>query len=292
MSQASNPTQHFAAELTLGDPVRLALAIARIAYPDLDSAQYLESLDEMTRMVEPRVAEAPLGGARALALIQAMRLDLGMRGNIDRYHDAANSFLNLVIDRRTGLPIMLSLVLVAVGKRLGLAVDGAGFPGHFMVRYQDGEGTWFLDPFHGAVMTADDVPAYFMKLFGQSSLKMEASYFEAFPASAWAQRILNNLHSVYLNAGDLPMLSKVLMLMLVLEAERPELWRELGLVQYRRGELTEAGRALRRYFYFQGLMVLSAPNSSMPPVTPDLSGDDQQIWQLLEEIEAARIRWN
>src|SRR4051812_45712941 len=111
--------EFFAAEMAYNDPVRLALAIARIAYPDIRPDTYLLQLDAMATLAAPRIAQAAPGADRALALMQAMRLDFGMRGNSERYYDASNSFLNVVIERRSGLPILLSLVLVAVGQRLG-----------------------------------------------------------------------------------------------------------------------------------------------------------------------------
>src|SRR5688572_26859663 len=144
MAKLSDPASAFAAELPNASPERLALAIARIAYPDLNAEKYLELLDEMSAAVRTRVAEAAPGGPRALALIQAMRLDLGLRGNTERYYDAANSYLNVVLERRMGLPIMLCMILTAIGQRLGLSVEGAGFPGHFMARYEDEEGVWIL----------------------------------------------------------------------------------------------------------------------------------------------------
>jgi regulator of sirC expression with transglutaminase-like and TPR domain len=292
MPDASDLTQLFAAEVARADPVRMALAIARIAYPNLDAARYLEELAAMAREVAPRVQAAPRGGARALALMQAMRVDLGLHGNTEHYYDAANSYLNIVIETRMGLPILLSLVLTAIGKKLGLNVDGAGFPGHFMARYEDDGGVWYLDTFHGAVMTAEDVLPYLVKLFGQSSLSLDVSYFQPLPPLAWAQRILNNLHAVYLNAGELEMLGKVAALMVVLEPERRELWQELGMVHYRLGELAQAARALRRFFYLGGYLTLSAPNSQLPPLPPVLDGAELHLWKLLEEIEADRIRWN
>lgn len=292
MAHARTPAQRFAAELPNANPVRLALAIARISYPELEPEPYLRTLDEMADVAARRVAEAAPGGERALALIQAMRLDLGLRGNTERYYDAANSYLNLVIERRTGLPILLCLVLMAIGKRLGLAVEGVGFPGHFMARYDDEEGTWFLDPFHGTVMTADDVPAYFVKLFGQREIRFDPSFFEPVDAHAWAQRILNNLHAVYINAGEVKLLAETLPLMLVLEPQRQELWQELGMVEYRLGELTKAARALRRYFYLSGHLSLSAPNGIEPASVPSMEPDQQQLWNLMEEIEAASTRWN
>jgi regulator of sirC expression with transglutaminase-like and TPR domain len=288
----SDPTQQFAEELARADPVRLALVIARIAFPALQVDTYLLQLESMATLVAPRIAGATPGMERALSLIQAMRLDLGMRGNSTRYYDAANSYLNVVLERRTGLPIMLSLVLVALGQHLGLNVEGAGFPGHFMARYQDADGIWFLDPFHGAVLMPAEVAPYLMRLFGQSTISLDESYFAPVAPQAWAMRILNNLHGVFANGGELGMLAKALPLMLLLEPERQDLWQELGLVEYRRGELTRSARALRRFFFLQGHCVLSAPNSTAPPAPPVLNGNEEQLWHLLEEIEVARTRWN
>ena len=292
MARTHSAVDALTEELAHADPVRLALAIARVAFPDLEPQHYLNQLGEMSARVALRVAEAEAGGARALALIQAMRLDLGIRGNTERYYDASNSYLNVVLERRTGLPIMLSLVAMAIGQRLGLEIHGIGFPGHFMARYEDEQGVWFLDAFHGTVMNAEDVPGYFVKLFGQSVTTIDPSDFEAVTPIAWAQRILNNLHAVYLNAGDLAMLAKLLPLMLVLEPMRQEFWQELALVEYRRGELTSAARALRRFFFLQGHVVLRAPNAGPPSAPPAMGEAEQQLWNLLEEIEIARTRWN
>ena len=292
MAEAHDLTGEFVAELQSGSVARVALAIARIAFPTLQGGDYLAKLDQMAEQVRPSIIQSEPGGTRALALMQSVRLDLGLRGNSEHYYDAANSYLNVVIETCSGLPIMLSLIVVEIGKRLELDVDGVGFPGHFMVRYVDEDGVWFLDPFHGAVMTPEDVPAYFLKLFGQSTLLMDEAYFTPFPLDAWAQRILNNLHAAYLNAGDVELLAKLLPMMLVLEPNRQEVWRELGLVEYRRGELTRAARALRRFFYLQGHLILVPPNTSVPPAPPLLEGTDLQLWTLLEEIELARTRWN
>lgn len=286
----------FATELASASPVRLALAIARIAFSEIDVDAYLDELASMAKLVAPRVAGVPLGEPRALALLQAMRLDLELHGNTDRYYDANNSYLNVVLERRTGLPIMLSLVMVAIGRELGLDVDGAGFPGHFLTRYQDSTGVWFLDLFHGVVLSPDEVPLYFAKLFGQSSLRMDEGYFAPMAPEAWAQRILNNLYAVYGGGGEAEMLAKVLQLMLVLQPTNLQLWSELGTLLYHQGDMDGALRALRRYFYLQGHVVLNAPDiggqSMMGQNIPVLSEADQEMWNLLEEIESARMRWN
>jgi regulator of sirC expression with transglutaminase-like and TPR domain len=258
----------------------------------LEARLVLDQLDAMAAKIAPRFENAVSGEERAEALLYGMRDDLGLQGNSENYYDAANSYLNIVLDRRVGLPILLSLVMVALGQRLGLRVEGVGFPGHFMARYEDEGGSWFLDPFYGALLSAENVPLYFERLFGYSNLRIEQEHFAPFPVEAWALRMLNNLRAVYLNKGELNLLGSVLALMLVLEPNRQELWQEHGLVQYRRGELTEAARSLRRYFFLQGHLTLSAPNANVPPSPPALDGQELQLWKLLEEIEAARMRWN
>src|SRR5262249_42957042 len=64
--------------------------------------------------------------------------EMGFRGNTRHYYDPRNSYLNQVIDRRTGLPITLSAVAMAIGRRAGLDVVGVGLPGHFVAKAVDG----------------------------------------------------------------------------------------------------------------------------------------------------------
>lgn len=284
--------QLFAAELSSANLERLALAIARIAYPHLEPEPYLSQLDEMAQIARPRVDAAPAGEARAMALVLALRDDLGLRGNTAQYYEVANSYLNVVLERSTGLPIMLCLVLVAIGRRLGLSVEGAGYPNHFMVRYEDAQGVWILDPFHGVVMEPDDVEVYFSKLFGQATVLLEVEKYAPVSTQAWALRILNNLRVVYMNGGDLPMLGKVLDLMLIVEPDHAELWQERGVVGYRSGEFEHAARALRRYFFLKRYVPLGSPDAPFPVAPPLPDRIEQHLWNLLEEIETAKMRWN
>ncbi len=75
--------------------------------------------------------------------------ELGFRGNRDNYYEADNSYLNRVLERRTGIPITLSLVYLCVAKRLRLPVAGIGAPGHFICRAETETGELYIDPFNG-----------------------------------------------------------------------------------------------------------------------------------------------
>src|SRR5207245_2321666 len=123
----------------------LALGLARDEYPDLDVEAYLSELAGMAH----EAARYLRGGleARVTGLCRYLFHEMGFRGNQQDYYDPRNSYLNQVLDRRTGIPIALSVVAMAVGNRAGLEVVGVGLPGHFVVKaVADGQEILF-DPF-------------------------------------------------------------------------------------------------------------------------------------------------
>ena len=114
-----------------------ALAIARMEYPQLDASRYLRALDRMGAAAADRLAtlgdDADLP-RRIAGISTYLFKEQGFAGNRKHYDDRRNSFLNNVIDRRTGIPITLALVYIEVSRRAGLRTDGVNFPGHFLLR--------------------------------------------------------------------------------------------------------------------------------------------------------------
>jgi regulator of sirC expression with transglutaminase-like and TPR domain len=114
-----------------------ALLIAAHAHPSLDVAARLAELDGLA---------APFEGADAAAVAAALFAPGGFAGNTVDYYDPANSYLDDVLDRKLGIPITLSVLMVEVGRRAGVALHGVGMPGHFLVGAGPDE---YFDPFHG-----------------------------------------------------------------------------------------------------------------------------------------------
>ena len=107
------------------------LALARVEYPDLVAARHLEILDDLAARSETAGIDDPL---RALHRLREFLFDEeGFRGNADDYYDPANSYLNQVLERKLGIPITLSVLMLEVGRRVGLRVLGVGLPGQFVV---------------------------------------------------------------------------------------------------------------------------------------------------------------
>jgi len=124
-----------------------ALMIARVEYPKLDAGPYLDQLDAIGSEAQARVAEAPVLDedevptgvdpqryAQVMALNQYLFGEMRFVGNERHYEDPRNSFLNEVLERRTGIPITLALLYIEIARRAGVPVEGVNFPGHFLLR--------------------------------------------------------------------------------------------------------------------------------------------------------------
>src|SRR5690349_10188890 len=131
-----------------------ALAIARVEYPALDPAPYLQRLERMGEAAAGRLQRQDAADTAAIiATLNAYLFEeLGFSGNRERYDDPRNSFLNEVLDRRLGIPISLALVYLEIGRRAGVRLEGVNFPGHFLVRApgspSDADEELIIDPFH------------------------------------------------------------------------------------------------------------------------------------------------
>ncbi len=98
--------------------------------------------------VDGLAAAAARRGATCDAIVAVLR-EAGFTGDRDAYDDPRNSFLHTVLERRRGLPILLSALTMGVARRVGVPIEGIGLPGHFVVADRSGGAPRFLDPFDG-----------------------------------------------------------------------------------------------------------------------------------------------
>ena len=183
------------------DLARAALWIAAESVPQLDVDRYLEQIDALASSIRPEVALAGSPDAAARALLRALCEDHGFSGNQDDYYDPRNSYLSDVLDRRTGLPITLSIVLIAVGRRLGVPLQGVGLPGHFIAR-TPGEPPVLLDAFTGLVLRPGDCQDLVRQAVGPAAELLPEHLRPAAPRTILV-RVLTNLKHVHARGGDL-----------------------------------------------------------------------------------------
>lgn len=125
-----------------------ALLIAKDEYPALSCAAYEHRMDDYAERLADALPAQASDAQRLSRLNTFLFEELGFSGDERNYFDPRNSYLNDVLDRRLGNPISLAIVQITLAQRLGLALEGVSFPGHFLVRMPLDDGIVVLDPFH------------------------------------------------------------------------------------------------------------------------------------------------
>ncbi|HEV2208325.1 MAG TPA: transglutaminase-like domain-containing protein [Verrucomicrobiae bacterium] len=178
------------------DLERGAWLLAQTQYPDINIEAYSALLDSFAEDVRGRLEPRVTSQQALKALNPYLFEELGFAGNEENYYDPENSYLNRVVDRRTGNPINLCLVYLLLARRLHLPVAGIGLPGHFICRFQSTSAEIFIDPFNrGRLLTKADCVQYLL----QGHYKVRDDYLAPVSPRRMLLRICGNLHQIYLH---------------------------------------------------------------------------------------------
>ncbi|MGH7886863.1 MAG: SirB1 family protein, partial [Candidatus Binatia bacterium] len=226
---------------------RAALTIALPEYPTVDFSTYLGRMNDLALEVAGRAGT----DADAFRTIAALNFVLfarhGFRGNRDDYYDPKNSFLNEVIERKTGIPITLCVLYMEVAKRVGLTVEGVGFPGHFMVQAQADGNEIVIDPFNsGDIKTDEDLAALLHQMYG-GKLDLRKEFLAPVSKKQILQRMLTNLKAIYAKQNDLVKLLAVLDRLLILDPAAADEVRDRGVIYSRLECYGQAKEDFERY---------------------------------------------
>jgi regulator of sirC expression with transglutaminase-like and TPR domain len=194
--------EYAAGEITNENLARGALLIALEDNPRIDVDHYLRVLDELASRAAERSdpSDPPvfrLGHVHAVVFDEA-----GYLGDTVSYYDPRNAYLNEVIDRKTGLPITLSILFLHVASRLGLNAAGVGLPGHYIVKVQFELNEVYVDPFHGGgTMTMGEISALLRDVSGGKT-QLASEHLRAWNGRQTLARVLTNLQNMWGRAGD------------------------------------------------------------------------------------------
>lgn len=227
-----------------------ALLFAHDVYPDLDPATYLAQLDEWADRLRPQIDL--LDEAQPFQPLNDLLFDqLSFRGNRHNYYDPRNSYLNVVMEQRVGLPITISTIYLEVGWRVGLPLSGVGLPGHFIVRCDGPRNTWFIDPYNrGDVLNESDC-ARLIHQATNGRLTFDREQLKSVSRRSILSRMLNNLKAIYIQNEQFTEVRQVMQRLLDLDPESAEDVRDMGLVHFRLGEYRKAISTLESYFILQ-----------------------------------------
>jgi regulator of sirC expression with transglutaminase-like and TPR domain len=250
-----------------------ALMIARVEYPGLDSSPYLDTLDALGGEARNRLAGIDDLPGRIVALNAYLFRELGFVGNEERYEDPRNSFLNEVIDRRTGIPITLALVYMEVARRAGVPIAGVNFPGHFLMRSHD----LIIDPFSGGAMLSEDGCRDLLRRHAGDDVVWDTHLLGRATKPQILTRVLLNLKHVYVRMHSFPQARDVTDLLLAVDPTAFHELRDRGLIAYHMNDFSAALRDLQAYLRL---------SSGTRPADEDRE-DYAEIW---EHVKALRKR--
>jgi regulator of sirC expression with transglutaminase-like and TPR domain len=268
-----------------------ALMIARIEYPSLDAGPYLDRLDAWGHEAHARVAAAvvpmadvpprvdPERYARVMALNDYLFNELRFVGNEVQYEDPRNSFLNEVLDRRTGIPITLALLYIEVARRAGLQVEGINFPGHFLVRCRARRGLSYsedliIDAFHGGALLSEDACRELLRRHGGDEQTFEPELLGRATKPQILARMLLNLKRIYVRMHSLPQARDVTELLLAVDPSATNELRDRGLLAYHLKDFSGALRDLQAYLKL-------TPRSTLGEEERE---DHERIWEHVKTL--------
>jgi regulator of sirC expression with transglutaminase-like and TPR domain len=266
-----------------------ALMIARLEYPRLDARPYLDELDALGREAAIRVAAARPSGdvparvdpdvyARVTALNDYLFREQRFTGNTERYEDPRNSFLNEVLDRRTGIPITLALVYMEVARRAGVAVEGVNFPGHFLVRCPMRPGHYedlIVDAFHGGALLSEDGCLQLLRRHAGEGAAWDDTHLRGRATKPQIlARMLVNLKRVYVQMYSFPQARDITELLLAVDPSATNELRDRGLLAYHLNDFSAALRDLQDY------LRLSAKGA----VDEEERSEQEQIWEHVKTL--------
>lgn len=221
---------------------RAALELATIDTPDLEPEPFLDQLNELASRLADRMRNFNDGRDFVETAQRYLFGELGFHGNENDFFDPRNSCLNQVLERRTGIPISLSVMYMEVARRLSMPVYGINLPRWFVIQFDDGRYSTFVDPYNGGrAITPEDCFALAGAKVADPLLLRRATKKDIII------RMLQNLRGVYLRRNDWARAVRTLDLLLVGVPNTAGLYKQRGLLNLELHHMQAARRDLERY---------------------------------------------
>ena len=215
-----------------------------IEYPELNISKYIEKINGMGNSMKIKIGEVKNPTYLISVLNEYLFDELGFHGAEEDYYDPVNSFLNVVLDKKTGIPITLSILYSEVAKHIGLDLRIVGFPGHVIVKYKK---EMILDPFYrGRLLTIEDLEKILNRNFGED-VEFVPEYLNEATTEQLLTRLLRNLKNAYTQSYAYDNAMKCTDMILGMQPESPEEIRDKGILEERLLRYDKALPLLNKY---------------------------------------------
>lgn len=211
---------------------KAAILFAKEEYPNLDIDEYLRRIELMAQEIKRRAGHNTNPRFLISEINRYLFTEMGFGGNEDDYYDPRNSFLNDVLDRKTGIPITLSVLYMEIADRAGLHVSGVGFPGHFIIMYSGVEKQILIDPFNkGRILSERDCQEILNRIYN-GKITLQSEFLQTVTKKQILTRMLHNLKGIYLNSKNFIKALWVVDMILIIDPYAIYELRDRGLLYY------------------------------------------------------------
>lgn len=231
------------------DLEELAIGVAAMGNPTLDFAAVSASLDALAAQIIDDVSPASPPDLLASQLASAIGGKLDFHGDASVFDDPGSSFLDVVLERRRGLPILVSVVWMLLGQRMGVPIAGVGYPGHFIACIDRPGARVYVDPFHrGNPLEARDLMERLPSIpRGVQASDAARRFLEPTPTRAVITRMLTNVKNLWIDRDEHANALQAVDRILLIGGEQSSEIRDRALLLLHLQRPAEAARDLRRY---------------------------------------------
>jgi len=220
-----------------------ALALAAPDHPALDITRHRRQIALWTAHLLARDA-GTAASQRAAALAAVLARDGGLTGDRDHYDDPANADLIRAIDRRRGLPVTLSILYVALARRVGWAADPLNVPGHVLVRVGRDADSVLIDPFEGGrILDNRGLHELVARVLGRDA-RPEPRHLQPLGNRSTLVRLLSNQATRARRAGDTARALELHARMTAIAPGFTGLWWERARLEQLHGRVADARASL------------------------------------------------
>ena len=201
-----------------------------LEYPDLNVDEYIQKINQIGMSLKESISDVKNPTYLISMINEHLFENLGFMGDDDDYYNPKNNFLNEVIDKKSGLPITMSILYVEVAKFVGLDLKIVGFPSHILVKYNE---EMILDPFYdGRLLDVDDLQEILDTNF-DGQLKFQPEFLDEIKPEQILVRMTRNLKNSYVQSFVYDKALRCTNMVLAIESESPEDIRDKGILEER-----------------------------------------------------------
>lgn len=215
-----------------------------LEFPDLNIDSYVQKINRIGMSLKESINNTKNPTYLISMLNEHLFDNLGFKGDYDDYYNPKNNFLNEVIDKKSGLPITMSILYAEIAKFIGLELKIVGFPGHVLVKYNE---EMILDPFNdGRLLDIDDLQEILDENFDED-VDFQPEFLDEIETEQILIRMTRNLKNSYIQSYAYDKALRCVDMVLGIEPDSPEDIRDKGILEERMLNSDIALEHLNRY---------------------------------------------